>query len=135
MRKLGRGNKVDIRTAEAILEDLGRWKQSLPEAIQPSASGTWGTDLSTGERQFLIAKLHMACIYYFSVLLVTRPFLIASLLGRYRSSSGICSPAATTNTKVSRLAQACIASAKYITEACSKSVESGVIFGSMTILQ
>lgn len=137
MKTSGRGGKTDVNTAEAILDNLRQWSRGLPAMTQLLDYAT-DTDLGTVERQRLIAKIHMACAYYFSVILVTRPFLVASLLARLHASVGEWPNSAVdrmAESKVSKLAEACISSARYMTDMCSKFTKSAVLSGNMTLIQ
>lgn len=142
--KLSTGNMLHIPTAESLLEQFRRWSQSLPPVLLrfvffPSD----GASLDPVDRQLLIGNIHVSCVYYFSVILVTRPFLIAYLISRLRgrapdqliSDPDEASDINIKNNKVSKLAQVCVSSAIYMVNMCQTAKSSNFFFGNLCLLK
>ena len=132
VQKLSRGRKMDVSTAEGLLEQLRRWSQSLPPQLRQFAF-TDAASLTSADRQRLIANVHVSCVYYFAVMVLTRQFLISHLMGRLRRK-GPQKPGASASEeaeKVSSLAEVCVSSASYIADICRKMQIGGFSFGNM----
>ncbi len=88
MENICHQKNVDVKFARASLDCLSTWSSSLPDCLR-TVSQDNGTDISRQDQVF--GNLHVACAYYFSVILVTRPFLVHFLLGKdqqgYKMSS------------------------------------------------
>ncbi|KAF9883889.1 hypothetical protein FE257_002683 [Aspergillus nanangensis] len=116
--QLNRGMANDITTAQDLLRRLRAWSQNLPHSLC-RFSYIDGSSLSHCERKRVIGGLHASSIYYFAVILVTRPFLIESLKSRIsrRLSSGSQPPA---DPRKASLAQVCMTSAIHMGHLCSQ---------------
>lgn len=142
VRKLRSGNVLHVPTAETLLKDLRGWIQSLPDAVR-SFSYSPGTEISAEMRRNLIGNIHISCVYYFAVMLVTRPFLIAYLVSRLRGRAPdhlIVDPEEATdvrikNHEVSKLAQVCVGSVVYLAEMLQRLQKLGFNFGNLCLLQ
>ncbi|OJZ85149.1 hypothetical protein ASPFODRAFT_61829 [Aspergillus luchuensis CBS 106.47] len=114
---LSNGGLLDVPTAEGLLSQLRKWSSSLPASLRQFRSVSHGPPfLEPAARQRLVGSIHVSCLYYFAVILVTRPYLIAYLVSRLRgkapdhliSDPDEASDVAIKNNKVSKLAQVCI---------------------------
>lgn len=132
VQKLSRGRKMDVSTAEGILEQLRRWSQNLSPQLRQFAF-TDASSLTSADRQRLIANVHVSCVYYFAVMVLTRQFLITHMMGRLRRRTPqkpgtVLSEEAE---KVSSLAEVCVSSASYIADICRKMQVGGFAFGNL----
>lgn len=142
VQKLRSGNVLHVPTAETLLADLRKWTQALPASIRTS-NLTRALEINSAERQALIRSIHISCIYYFAVMLITRPFLVAYLLSRLRGRAPdhlIADPDEATdmtikNNIVSKLAQVCVSSATFMADMCRKAQQSGFSFGNLCLLK
>lgn len=142
--KLSTGNMLHIPTAEAHLEQFRRWSQSLPPVLLKFTflPGD-GASFDPVDRQLLIGNIHVSCVYYFSVILITRPFFIAYLLSRLRgrapdqliSDPDEASDINLKNNKVSKLAQVCVSSAIYMVNMCQTAKSANFFFGNLCLLK
>jgi hypothetical protein len=142
--KLSTGNMLHIPTAEGLLEQFRGWSRSLPPVLLKFTfiPGD-GASLDPVDRQLLIGNIHTSCVYYFSVMLVTRPFLFAYLLSRLRgrapdqliSDPDEASDINIKNNKVSKLAQVCVRSAIYMVNMCQTAKSSNFFFGNLCLLK
>jgi hypothetical protein len=106
---------------EEYLNEIELWKFEYGKPVSVSSSLD-ATTLSTGNK---IGKIHVSCLYYFAVTLVTRPILIPSLTGQ----SGSYGPSG------SQMAKACVDAAIYLVQTCVDAQEAGVLLGNMCILK
>ncbi|RFU27094.1 hypothetical protein B7463_g9244, partial [Scytalidium lignicola] len=128
---------VDITSAKKCLKQLGQWKSSLPNEVcgftQPS-----GTTISPVEQALVIGNIHVACVYYFSVILITRSFLISHLMLHLRRRAE--QDLATTEEPseygdIFRLSQVCIDATIYLAQMCNDAIQSGFFLGNMCIIK
>jgi len=142
--KLSKGNMLHVPTAEGLLELLRQWSRALPPNLrQFTSTPRDGAGLDPADRQLLTGNMHVSCVYYFAVILITRPFLIAYLMSRLRgkapdqliSDPDEASDVNIKNNKVSKLAQVCVSSAVYMAEMCQKAKASNFSFGNLCLLK
>lgn len=129
---LGNGNSMDSSTAETFLQRLRKWNETLPVELRHFASMKTAT-LGPPDRELFIGATHVACTYYFTIILVTRPFLISHLvtqLRRRKPSSDRPEPS-----HVSDLAQACLDSAMYMAKAGYVAINSNILSNNMCLLK
>ncbi|KAK5102135.1 hypothetical protein LTR70_006635 [Exophiala xenobiotica] len=95
---------ASIDSTERLLGGLKTWSQSLHHSLRQLAS-------PTGDRKLLIGNSHIGCIYYFTVMLSTRPFFISHNIAQLQKAK----PPASNGTRpfvdyerVSKLAQVCL---------------------------
>ncbi|KJK63879.1 FMN-dependent dehydrogenase [Aspergillus parasiticus SU-1] len=142
---LGKNNDIlHVPTAEELLRQLRQWSRELPEHIRrfPVKCDVNAT-LQPADRQALLGSLHISCVHYFAVMLITRPFLVAYLVSRLRgkapdnliSDPDEGSDASIKNSKVSRLAQVCISSAIDMVDMCVKAKNCSFTFRNLSLLE
>lgn len=123
-RILSRGVIIDVPTAEDLLEKLRLWSQGLPPSLrQFSPTETYSFD--SADRKAFLEKIHVSSLYYFAVILVTRPFLIQHLMYKLRQKptdehSTLSDPKTLADPKIAGLAQVCMSSAAYVGDLCQK---------------
>ncbi|RGP59202.1 hypothetical protein FSPOR_11495 [Fusarium sporotrichioides] len=108
--------KVTIPIVEQFLQDIERWKRDLPASVKipTDASGQHGT----------IAKVHVSCLYYLAVMLVSRPFLVSTLTAKPLAKGAH-----------SQLAAACLDAAMYLSQTCVEALNAGMLQGNMCIMK
>ncbi|KAL2705083.1 hypothetical protein AAEP93_000333 [Penicillium crustosum] len=142
---LGKSNNIlHVPTAETVLERLRQWSRGLPQNIRRFVCPP-GTNrpLDAENRRGLLGSIHVSCVYYFAVILITRPFLVAYLMSRLRgkapdhliSDPDEASDINIKNNKVSRLAQVCVSSAITMVEMCVKAKALNFSFGNLCLLE
>lgn len=142
--QLNKSNMLHVPTAESLLEQLRKWSRDLPPTLRrfTFVSGD-GASLDPADRQLLAGNLHVSCMYYFAVILVTRPFLVAYLTSRLRgrapdqliSDPDEASDINIKNNEVSKLAQVCVSSAVYMSDMCQKAKTSNFTFRNLCLLE
>ncbi|KAE8332840.1 FMN-dependent dehydrogenase-domain-containing protein [Aspergillus sergii] len=142
---LGKNNDIlHVPTAEELLRQLRQWSRELPEHIRRfPVKCDLNATLQPADRQALLGSLHISCVHYFAVMLITRPFLVAYLVSRLRgkapdnliSDPDEGSDASIKNSKVSRLAQVCISSAIDMVDMCVRAKNCSFTFRNLSLLE
>ncbi|KAE8320907.1 hypothetical protein BDV39DRAFT_212965 [Aspergillus sergii] len=141
---LSKGKLLDIITAEDLLMQLRKWSGSLPTTLRQFYRAFHSSQtLEPGDRQRLVGSIHVSCLYYFAVILVTRPYLIAYLTSRLRgkapdhliSDPDEASDVTLKNNKVSKLAQVCVSSSLYMVDMCRRAKSAGLVFRNFCLLK
>jgi hypothetical protein len=142
VRELRSWNVLHVPTAQSLLKDMRRWIRSVPDTAR-NFEYTPGIKLDAERRRNLVGNINISCVYYFAVMLITRPFLIAYLMSRLRGRAPdhlIVDPDEATdisikNNDVSRLAQVCVGSVTYLVEMLQRLQQLGFSFRNMCLLQ
>lgn len=120
-RILSRGVMIDVATAEHVLHNLRLWSQNLPPCLRHFSLDD-AAALGPSDRQTFLGRVNVSSVYYFSVMLVTRPFLIRHLMSKLRQRSGLESHVIV-DPKEAGLAQVCMSSAVYMGDLCKKTAK------------
>ncbi|KAI5467233.1 fungal-specific transcription factor domain-containing protein [Mariannaea sp. PMI_226] len=117
--------------AERLLDAIDKWSQSVPECLksQPCFSGASTTQAET------IRNVHISCMYYFAVTLVTRPILILTLSSRPGLEMSTSSSSSLSSSSSSQMASACLDAALYLIQTCMEAHRMGYLFGNMCIMK
>lgn len=123
-RKVYEKKEITVRVVEQFLDDIEAWKRSLPTALSTAgAVDVSGTPSSQGSGGSL-GNVHVSCLYYFAVALVTRPILVSGLTTK-----------ATFGAQPAQLAGACLDAATFLAETCSEAYRSGLLQNNMCIMK
>lgn len=106
--------------AERLLEDIDAWKRTLPECLKMRSS-------VGGTRAEIVRNVHVSCLYYFAVTLITRPVLVATLSARPETDA---EPEAS-----GQMASACVDAALYLIQTCKDAHRMGYLVGNMCIMK
>ncbi|PLB34055.1 coma-domain-containing protein [Aspergillus candidus] len=101
---------VSLRVADAISNQHRTWVRNLPSFLQPE---TQRQDDTQTERSTLAAA-HILGTYYWSIILLTRPFLIYRIshhVHRNRESTGTADSQSNSTSRIALFADACVYSA------------------------
>lgn len=116
--------KISMALVEQLLQEIELWKHDLPQsARKPATDDQMGIN-SSPTQTGTVGKVHVSCLYYFAVILVTRPFLISSLAGPKSRSA-----------PRSHLAAACLDAAMYLAQTCVEAHNAGMLRGNMCIMK
>lgn len=126
---------MGLTTAEDLLKRLQDWSAALPADMRRFNRSTDGP-LTLQEQAQTIGNIHVSCVYYFAVMLTTRPFLISHLMA-YMSNGTLSATVPTDSTpgEVADLAQACIDSAILMANMCYEALQSGILLKQMCIVK
>jgi len=133
LRHLEQQRELDFFSTEDLLQRLSQWSANLPAEIRLSSLGP--TFVSSQHSQ-VIGNIHVACLYYFTTMLLTRPFLIQFLMSRlpnisHQASGGVISD----SQELSKIAQVSIDAAKYMSQICHNALSAGLLLDNMCILK
>ncbi|CAH0025284.1 unnamed protein product [Clonostachys rhizophaga] len=116
--------EISISLVEEFLQKLKEWGQEVPEflhTLPPSSSSVSQGDLP--ERKGAIGRVHVSCLYYFAVNLVTRPLLISTLT-RQQPADAVSS----------QLASACLEAATLVVQTCNDAHKLNLLKANMSTL-
>ncbi|EME81416.1 uncharacterized protein MYCFIDRAFT_140761, partial [Pseudocercospora fijiensis CIRAD86] len=133
-QQLGNGVISDAATAESFLQRLRTWNDSVPSELRHFAA-VKDVTLGPAEREQFIGSVHVACSYYFTIILVTRPFLISHLLSQIRRRRPPSLDKPNQTSAVSDLAQACLDSAVYMAKTGYMGISSAILSNNMCLLK
>jgi len=107
---------IDAPAAQELLARLRSWSQSLPSDLRKfTCQDTFA--LSQSDALLIFGNVHVSSVYYFAVILVTRPFLVRHLMTGIRRRAGLTTRT-TAEPEDATLAQVCMASAIYMGQLC-----------------
>ncbi|KAL6922921.1 hypothetical protein FSST1_000195 [Fusarium sambucinum] len=115
--------KVTTPIVEQFLQDIERWKRHLPDSVDLPRGVSYplrGESLQDGA----IGRVHVSCLYYLAVMLVTRPFLVSTLTAKPLAKGAH-----------SQLAAACLDAAMYLSQTCVETLDAGQLQGNMCIMK
>lgn len=128
---------LEQSAAERFLQRFHDWSSRLPSDIRQFTVAD-GSPLTLLEQEQIIGSIHVSCIYYFAVMLVTRPFLISHLMSRLPGATTQPSEALPTSTdqpEAVNLAQACVDSAVLMAQTCADALRKGILLNNMCIMK
>ncbi|CAG9942301.1 unnamed protein product [Clonostachys rosea f. rosea IK726] len=121
VEKLYDRKEISIPMIEENLQELEKWSQGLPQFLRTSPSQT---DLADSDAEkSAIGRVHVSCLYYFAVTLVTRPILVSTLI--QPQIGGMVH---------SHLASACLDAAIFIVQTCSGARKLGLLKANMATI-
>jgi hypothetical protein len=133
--KLDTERSIDIQTADDFLKQLQSWSSNLPSDMR-RASRSDDESMSTEEQERMLGSIHVSCLYYFAVMLITRPFLVECLMDSMpRSDTPTPRPLSGTSSDSMDLAQACIDAAMLLSNLCHVALQSGALLKQMCVLK
>lgn len=140
-QKINRDGILDIATAEKFLQKLRSWAQGLPSTLRQLLTKDNDDCVEDNHQQAAIGNIHVACNYYFGVMLATRQFLISEAISwlqqkqANRSDQGQLFTPSPSDAKAQELARVCTDSATYLVQMCHDAGTSDFLLGNMCILQ
>ncbi|KAF2031998.1 hypothetical protein EK21DRAFT_19689, partial [Setomelanomma holmii] len=128
---------IDIDAAEDLVLALQQRSRNFPSILRRQNGGE-----ATSSRSVTIGNIHVSGAYYFSVILVTRHFLIQHIVPQL-SEEAHRAPGNNTNSqpdsmeeaKTTQLADACVEAATFMAQMCHQVMKSGHLLGNMCILK
>jgi hypothetical protein len=139
-QKLTKQAALDLDAAESHLQKLRAWAKSLPEPLRQSIRKARRDVPTHVHLEHTIGNIHVACAYYFGVMLVTRHFLIATLTPKLKQPDANSSrledlrePSATE--KATELSNVCVEAAVHLVQMCADASDRDLLLDNMCILQ
>lgn len=115
--------EISTSVVENLLNEIESWAQNLPSCLQSPTKRS--KDSGTSFTKGAIGSVHVSCLYYFAVTLVTRPILISTLTA----------PPASGGLVQSQLASACLDAAVYLVQTCVDARKVNILYGNMCIMK
>lgn len=78
----------DTSATELFLQRLQQWSKALPQELRQGTQGV-GPSSMRSDRELFLGGTHVACTYYFAVILATRRFTTLWLLAQLRERSSL----------------------------------------------
>lgn len=135
--KMAEDGGVDATSAENFLKVLQDWSQNLPAELRQRLSMDNELDSGSSSREVMVGNIHTAGTYYFSIILVTRHFLIQHIMPQLRghrtkqpetdNQAGIG--------KVAELSDVCVHAATFMAQMCYEAMENEIFLGNMCIIK
>ena len=133
--KLATNTSIASAMAEGFLKRLHDWSATLPVEMRHFSRSN-DEPLTLEEQERTIGNIHVSCLYYFAVMLVTRPFLVTHLMAHMPTSSGTGMVEDSSMTpEVADLAQACIDSAMLMANMSYEALQSSILLKQMCVLK
>lgn len=143
VQALGEDGRLDISSARQFLQILQDWSQALPQELRNQPSMVYRAENESLSRETILGNIHVACTYYFGVIIVTRQFLIHHILLRlqvsvptdqFNFSRGSTSHSRDGN-ETEELGKLCTDAATYMAEMCCEASDAGYLLSNMCILK
>ena len=124
----------DTTSSEAFLQSLQHWSKALPQELRRSTGTSSPTPVS--DRELYIGGVHVACVYYFAVILTTRRFFTMHLLDQIKErASSTTSSTSKVDEKASSLAYVCLNAAVTLAKVGYDAMTSGQMLSNMCLLK
>jgi hypothetical protein len=126
----------DLGSTEKFLYRLRKWSKALPQELRQSPELPDPYPVSDN-REWYIGGVHVACLYYFSVILATRRFLTNSLLDAIRdqSPSGETTPVRGQVGRSPEMAEVCLNAAKNLAEVAYNAMVAQQLMRNMCLIK
>lgn len=115
---LNREKILDAPVAQDLLTRLRGWSRDLPSGLKKFTCED-ASSMSQSDEHTLIGNVHVSSVYYFAIVLVTRPFLIRTLMPTIRRRIGLTTQNCPDPVEVV-LAQVCITAAVHMGQLCGE---------------
>lgn len=131
LEHISQQTQLDYASAQSLLRRLSKWSTNLSPEMRLCSIRT---SMSSSEHEQVLSNMHTTCLYYFTVMLLTRPFLIRYLMSRLEKVS---KHDATTvePSSLSDLAHVCIDVAVFMAQICHNALSVGLLIDNMCILK
>lgn len=118
----------DVRpeVVEQLLQAIDAWKRDFSPSLSQTAP--W-TSLALGDMTMEATKgsvgvVHVSCLYYFAVMLATRPVFISGLTLRNGRKD-----------QQSAMSEACLDAAMFLAQTCVEALDAGLLESNMCIMK
>ncbi|KAB8239694.1 uncharacterized protein BDW43DRAFT_258899 [Aspergillus alliaceus] len=140
VQRLAEGEKFDTNSADHFLQIWHEWSQALPDKLRLRPRKESEPGFNSKHREDMIGNIHVACMYYFGVILVTRQSLIQHIMPQIRGKQLKKRPSRQDNgeegtEKAAELSSVCTDAATYMAQMCCDAAEAGILWGNMCILK
>ncbi|KJZ78207.1 hypothetical protein HIM_02245 [Hirsutella minnesotensis 3608] len=117
--------ELSTPVVEHLLGEIQAWERALPACLRNASSESERNSSDGTPRGAAIGSIHVSCLYYFAVMLATRPILVATLTAQ-PASGGLAR---------SQIASACLDAAVFMIQTCTEARDANFLYGNMCILK
>jgi hypothetical protein len=121
-------SKQDCRPgiAKQLLHTIDAWRESCwPSILQASPKAAIPAVPELPRlRTDLVGTIHVSCLYYFAVMLASRPVFVSMLSTHWAP-----------NSEEESIGEACLDAAVYLVQTCVEAYEAGLLSNSMCIME
>ncbi|KXH33283.1 hypothetical protein CSIM01_03197 [Colletotrichum simmondsii] len=133
-------SELGIARAQQFLDEIRRWSKDLPTALRQRPKRGTAHSHHSQNREIGIGNIHVACTYYFGIILTTREFLIHHIMPRINKDTSLMDDhddegGGEDEKSVAELSDACVDAALFMAEMCADALDSRTIMGNMCILK
>lgn len=118
----------DVRPAvvEQLLQSIDTWKRDCLPSLQQSTSeiSVLQGDTSVEAQKGSVGRVHVSCLYYFAVILATRPVFISALTLQQGQKD-----------QESPMSEACLDAAMFLAQTCIEALDGGLLESNMCIMK
>lgn len=130
--QLLRTKSIDTVKAEEHLQKLKVWSASLPADLRKFSRTT---PLAQSDQELVLGKIHVAGLYYWTVMLVTRPFLFFTMTCSSKQASSSVLYDQQAFAEITTMSQVCVSAAIYFAQMCQQALEPGSLLNNMCFLR
>lgn len=136
VQKFYQENSCDLSSATSSLSTVRSWSENLDPTLK-THNTTEAAPLRN--KEMAIGNLHLACSYYYAVMLATRKYLVSHLASKLEASkpmpeTDVAEPNAQPS-EMAKMAQACIDSAILTLQTCREVCNAGMLLNNMCLLK
>ncbi|KAF4780672.1 hypothetical protein HER10_EVM0000787 [Colletotrichum scovillei] len=133
-------SELGMIRAQQFLDEIRRWSKDLPTALRQRPKRGTAHSQHSQNREIAIGNIHVACTYYFGIILTTREFLIHHIMPRITKDTPLMDDhddegRGEDEKSVAELSDACVDAAVFMAEMCADALDSRTIMGNMCILK
>lgn len=118
----------DVRpeVVEQLLQAIDAWKRDYWPSLNQSVPWTFSAlgDTSMDTSKGSVGVVHVSCLYYFAVMLATRPVFISGLTVRNERQN-----------HESAMSEACLDAAMFLAQTCVEALDAGLLESNMCIMK
>ena len=124
-----------LSAAGVMLQRIRKRMNSFPTGYRSIKVSDLAT-LRPDELAGMIGNVHLACIYYHAVMLICRPYFMASLVARMRTEDvrNLTSKSKLPS-EADRMAEACIDAAIFMATMAKGALNAGILLANMVVLK
>ncbi|KAH7462781.1 hypothetical protein FOMA001_g18336 [Fusarium oxysporum f. sp. matthiolae] len=126
---------TDLSSIKELLRQLRDWSSALPSSM---TNCTVSSHISPEQWRQTLGNFAVSAIYYYTVMLTTRPILISYMLvklKRLNPSDASFGPYHTSDRETKELAQVCIDAAVLLVETTRRTQSAGLLIQNMSLLK
>ncbi|KAK1623426.1 hypothetical protein BDP81DRAFT_384574 [Colletotrichum phormii] len=131
-------SELGMVQARQFLYEIRCWSKDLPNALRQRPKRGTAHSHHSQNREIAIGNIHVACTYYFGIILTTREFLIEHIMPQINNDLPVdhnVEGGAEDAKNVAELSDACVDAAVFMAEMCADALDSRTIMGNMCILK